>query len=332
MRTKRHVLCHGLGKQLTLWILKHHADLCLNRGGIFLVCQVEPQRVNGTLLGTNQAVEMLDQRRLTRTGMTCQAQELAAMHRQRYIAQRPRAAGVVSPESLFIRFARSGRALAPSTALAGTQRVTMREVRNLDDGLRHGCPVGCRGDVVEHTRIGCRRPPCGVFPTPVGIYLRNLGDHIRLAHLRMNGHALRTKCHAQAARRRHIQVELHEPICPRQNLLGRTEHGNAPRPKYRDTIGLGGLFHKVRNHHDGHAAIVQRVASLHEALASTRIEHRGRLVQNEHARFHGEHTGKRRALLLTARKRVGLVALKAHQAHALQRLAHALRDLGRFDP
>ena len=71
MRTKRHVLCHGLGKQLTLGILKHHADLCLNRGGIFLVCQVEPQRVNGTLLGTNQAVEMLNQRRLTRTGMAC---------------------------------------------------------------------------------------------------------------------------------------------------------------------------------------------------------------------------------------------------------------------
>ena len=75
---------------------------------------------------------------------------------------------------------------------------------------------------------------------------------------------------------------------------------------------------------------MQRVASLHEALASTRIEHRGRLVQNEHARFHGEHTGKRHALLLTARKRVGLVALKAHQAHALQRLAYTLRNLCRW--
>ena len=205
--------------------------------------------------------------------MTCQAQELAATHRQRYIAQRPRAAGVVSPEGLFVRFARSGRALMPAAALAGAQRVTMREVRNLDDGLRRGCPVGCRGGVVEHTRIGCRRPPCGVFPTPVGICLRNLGDHIHLAHLRMNGHALRTKRRAQAARRRHIQVELRKFVRPCQDFLGRTEHGNAPRPKYRDTIGLGGLFHKVRNHHDGHAAIVQRVASLHEALASTRIEH-----------------------------------------------------------
>ena len=206
----------------------------------------------------------------------------------------------------------------------------MREVRNLDDGLRRGCPVGCRGGVVEHTRIGCRRPPCGVFPTPVGICLRNLGDHIHLAHLRMNGHALRTKRRAQAARRRHIQVELRKFVRPCQDFLGRTEHGNAPRPKYRNTIGLGGLFHKVRNHHDGHAAIVQRVASLHEALASTRIEHRRSLVQYEHARFHGEHTGKRHALLLATRKCMGLVALKAHQAHALQRLAYTLRNLCRW--
>ena len=37
VRTKRHVLRHGFGKQLTLGILKHHADLGLNRGGVFLV-------------------------------------------------------------------------------------------------------------------------------------------------------------------------------------------------------------------------------------------------------------------------------------------------------
>ena len=99
-----------------------------------------------------------------------------------------------------------------------------------------------------------------------------------------------------------------------------------------NAIGLSGLFHKVRNHHDGHAAFVQRVTGLHKALASTWIEHRGRLVQYEHARLHGEHAGKRHALLLSARKRMGLVALKAHQTHGLQCLANTLRDLGRFDP
>ena len=146
----------------------------------------------------------------------------------------------------------------------------------------------------------------------------------------MNRHALRTKRHAQTTRLRHIQVELRKLIRPRQNFLGRTEHGNVPRPKHRDTIGLGGFFHKVRNHHDGHTASVQRAASLHEALTPTRIEHRGSLVQNENARFHGKHAGKRHALLLATRKRMGLVALKAHQAHALQRLAYALRNLCRW--
>ena len=103
-----------------------------------------------------------------------------------------------------------------------------------------------------------------------------------------------------------------------------------PRPKHRDTIGLGGLLHKVRNHHDSHAAIVKCAARFHKTLASARIEHRGGLIQNENARLHGEHAGKRHALLLTTRKRMGLVALKAHQAHALQRLAYALRNLRRW--
>ena len=99
-----------------------------------------------------------------------------------------------------------------------------------------------------------------------------------------------------------------------------------------NAIGLGSLFHKVRNHHDSHAAIVECAARFHKTLASARIEHRGGLIQNENARLHGEHAGKRRALLLATRECMGLVALKAHQTHGLQRLAHALRDLGRFDP
>ena len=203
-------------------------------------------------------------------------------------------------------------------------------MRNLDNGLRCGRLVSREGCIVEHTRIGCRRLHCDVRPAPLGVNLRNLGDHIRLAHLRVNGYALHTKRPTQTARRRHIQVELCKFVRPRQDFLGRTEHGNAPRPKYRDTIGLSGLFHKVRNHHDGHAASVQRAASLHEALAAARVEHRGRFIQDEHTRFHGKHTSKRNALLLAARKRVGLVALKAHQAHRLQHIPHTLRDLLRW--
>ena len=220
----------------------------------------------------------------------------------------------------------------PTATLAGAQRIAIRKVRNLDDGLQRVCAIDCRGDVVGNTRIGCERPPRDACPTPLGISLRYIGDHIRLAHLCANGHALRAKRPAKTARCRHIQVHPREFVRPRQDLLGRTEHGNAARLKDSNAIGLSGLFHKMCNHHDGHAAIVQRAASLHEALASTWIEHRGSLIQNEHAWFHGEHAGKRHALLLSARESVGLVALKAHQAHALQRLAYALRNLGRFNP
>ena len=220
----------------------------------------------------------------------------------------------------------------PTATLAGAQRIAIREVRNLDDGLQRVCTIDCRGDVVGNTRVGCERPPGDACPTPLGISLRYIGDHIRLAHLYANGHALRAKRPAKTARCRHIHVQPRELVRPRQDLLGRTEHGNAARLEDSNAIGLSGLFHKVRNHHDGHAAFVQRVTGLHKALAPARIEHRGRLVQNEHARLHGEHTGKRHALFLSARESVGLVSLKAHQTHGLQRLAHALCDLGRFNP
>ena len=220
----------------------------------------------------------------------------------------------------------------PAAALAGAQRIAKRKVRNLDNGLQRVCAIERRGNVVGNTRIECERPPGDACPTPLGISLRYTGDHIRLAHLRINGHALRTKRHAQTARLRHIKVELREFVRLRQDLLGRAQHGNAARLEDSNAIGLSGLFHKVRNHHDGHAAFVQRMTGLHKTLASARIEHRGGLIQNENARLHGEHAGKRHALLLATRERMGLVALKAHQTHGLQRLAHALRDLGRFDP
>ena len=70
----------------------------------------------------------------------------------------------------------------------------MREVRNLDNELRRGYPVGRRGSIVKHMGIGCGRLPCDVRPAPLGISLCNLGDHICLAHLRANGNALLTKC------------------------------------------------------------------------------------------------------------------------------------------
>ena len=201
-----------------------------------------------------------------------------------------------------------------------------------DNGVRGVWSIGRDGFAGGGIRARRQRARRSVHPILLGINSQDLGDHIRLAHLCANGHALRAKSPAQAARRRHVQVERREFVRPRQDLVWRAEHGNAPRPKDRNAIRLGCLFHKVRNHHDGHTAIVQCTACFHEALASARIEHRGCLVQDKHARFHGKHAGERHALLLSTRERVGLVALKAHQAHGLQRPAHALRNLGRFDP
>ena len=288
--------------------------------------------MNGSLLGTNQAVKMLDQRRLARTGMARKTQELATTHRQRHVAQRPGAAGVVTPEGLLVRCALGSRALVPTTTFAGAQRIAIRNMRKFDNGAR-GVGLISRGrfggNGIRARRHRVRR---GVRPILLGINSRDLGDHVRLAHLSANGHTLRTKRPAQAARRRHVQVELRELVRPRQDLVRRAEHGHAPRSEDCNAIGLCSLFHKVRNHHDGHTAIVERAAGLHKALAPARIEHRGRLVQDEHARLHGEHAGKRHTLFLPARERVGLVALEAHQPHGLQHLAHTLRNLDRFHP
>ena len=60
-------------------------------------------------------------------------------------------------------------------------------------------------------------------------------------------------------------------------------------------------------------------------MAAARIEHRGRLVQNKHFGVHGKGTGNGYALLLSARESVGLVLLKAHEAHACEGVRHALR-------
>ena len=60
-------------------------------------------------------------------------------------------------------------------------------------------------------------------------------------------------------------------------------------------------------------------------MAAARIEHRGRLVQNKHLGVHGKSAGNGHALLLSAREGVGLVLLKAHEAHACEGVRHALR-------
>ena len=87
----------------------------------------------------------------------------------------------------------------------------------------------------------------------------------------------------------------------------------------------------MRDHDDGEAALVKLVANAHQASATTRVEHRRGLVQNQDARVHGKNAGNCHALLLTARKRMGFLALETCKPHIGQRARHALAQLGQLN-
>ena len=62
---------------------------------------------------------------------------------------------------------------------------------------------------------------------------------------------------------------------------GAPSQAHAPALEHDDAVGQRGLLHEVRDHDDGHAALVQLAAHAHEALAPARVEHGRGLVQNE---------------------------------------------------
>ena len=92
-------------------------------------------------------------------------------------------------------------------------------------------------------------------------------------------------------------------------------------------VGLRRLFHIVRDHHDGHPALVQLMAYAHKARSAAGVEHGGSLVEHEHRRVHGKHAGDGHALLLTAGQGVRLVALETRKPYVLKRLRHAFAQL-----
>ena len=116
-----------------------------------------------------------------------------------------------------------------------------------------------------------------------------------------------------------------------EHLVGRALKRHVPALHHDDAVGLRRLFHEVRDHDDGHAALVQLVAHAHQARAPARIQHGRRLVKHQHRRIHGQHAGNGHALLLSAGQRVRLVALKAGKPHILKRLRHAFAQLRRGD-
>ena len=120
-----------------------------------------------------------------------------------------------------------------------------------------------------------------------------------------------------------LEVQAFEQLGLREHVFRRALKRYAPAVEHHHAVCLRGLFHKVGDHDDGHARAVEIAAHFEQAMAPARVEHRGGLVQDEHLGAHGEDAGDGHALLLPAGERMGLVVLKAHEAHVCQRLFHA---------
>ena len=135
----------------------------------------------------------------------------------------------------------------------------------------------------------------------------------------------------EAACEGHFQVEPTKDVGSCENFVGCAFKSDASLLQDDDTIGLGGFFHEVGDHDDGHAPFVQFFAHAHKTLAPARIKHGGCFVKNEDFRIHGQNAGNGDALLLAARKRVGLVLLEADETNFFKRRANAQGYFRRFN-
>ena len=89
---------------------------------------------------------------------------------------------------------------------------------------------------------------------------------------------------------------------------------------------MGGFFGAVRHVDDGGALALQFVEHLHDVVACGFVQHRGRLVEYQQPRFHGEHAGDGGALLLAA-AHAGRVAVPlVLQADGVQGVGYAFAE------
>ena len=155
-----------------------------------------------------------------------------------------------------------------------------------------------------------------------------------ISHMDMRGdfHPLRAQFERQIVHGGNGQIEARELGRIGEDLCRRALERNAALVEHHHAVGLRRLLHIVRDHNDRHACTVELAAHAHQTRTPARVEHRRRLVEHEHRRMHGERAGDGDALLLPARKRMGLVLLKAGQADLGKRVAHALRELGVAHP
>ena len=82
------------------------------------------------------------------------------------------------------------------------------------------------------------------------------------------------------------------------------------------------LTEDVRRHHDGHALRAQRQQQLGQVAARVGVQPRGRLVQQQHARFVNNGLGDRQPLAQAARQGAGLGIGPVDELHARNGLLH----------
>ena len=155
----------------------------------------------------------------------------------------------------------------------------------------------------------------------------NLGDSRLFVNMGRDIQPVSFELQREPASKRLLEIERVQLICAGENVCRGAFQGDASAVENHDTVGKGRFFHKMGDHHDGHACAIELLAHLEQTVAAARVEHRGRLVQNKHLGMHGKGAGDGDALLLPARERVGLVLFKAHEAHACKGVRHALRKL-----
>ena len=99
-----------------------------------------------------------------------------------------------------------------------------------------------------------------------------------------------------------------------------------------DSIRIDGFLHIVGDEDDRHAhLLVQLPDGLDDLLATTRIEHRRRLIENDGFRKHRHRTGDRDTLLLPATETVRGLHTVRHHINGFERTIHTCPDLvGRY--
>ena len=179
---------------------------------------------------------------------------------------------------------------------------------------RRGIGVTLAGGEVDVGvgRIGRCRVRVGGGAYAGGLAERqDLACQLSCVHGGLHGHARTAQIQRQAGCERHVKVQVRQRACLNEHLIGRAFERHMPALHDHHAVGLRRLFHIVRDHHDGHPALVQLMAHAHKARSAAGVEHGRSLVEHEHRRVHGEHAGDGHALLLTAGQGVRLVAFEA---------------------